>query len=208
MQSISQRVLADCQNCGTLFSTHFLSASFTPIRSAYASRVSLIAAFGCFGNLFPHQHLCALSSNRFRTHCCFKTSTKPIFVSSFPSTAFLKSSKSSGGTRRLEPFEGCVEAVASEAAILMQAAAAEGVKRVFWRLIGFKGMRGGSISVPFMCGDALTESVRVMGFQYEVEYGSIGSCGFSSFVSLDIGTGKGGFTHQDVELVARQIQDI
>ena len=167
-----------------------------------------MAAFACFGNLLP----LSVSRPAFiqwnTTHCCFKTSTKPILVSSFPSTAFLKSPKSSGGISRFGPFEGFIEAVASEAVILMPAAAAEGLRRVFWRSIGFKGIRGGSISVPFRYGDALTESVKAVGFQYEVEYGSIGSCGFSSFVSLDIRKGKGDLTHQDVELEARQVQDI
>ena len=90
----------------------------------------------------------------------------------------------------------------------MPVAPAEGVRRVFWRLIGFKGIRGGSISVPFTCGDALTESVKVVGFQYEIEYGSIGSCGFSSSVSLGVRTEGGDLTHQDVELKTGQIQDI
>ena len=52
LQSSYQVVLIDNQDWETLFSTHFFSASFDPIRSANVSRVSLRAAFGCFGNLF------------------------------------------------------------------------------------------------------------------------------------------------------------
>ena len=42
---------SDIQSRGTLLSTHFFSPSLAPIRSANVSRVSLMAAFGCFGNL-------------------------------------------------------------------------------------------------------------------------------------------------------------
>ena len=74
--------------------------------------------------------------------------------------------------------------VAFSSALLVPVAGAERLSRVFWRLIGFKGIRGGSISEPFTRGDAVTELVEILGFQYEVEYGSIGSCGFSFLVSL------------------------
>ena len=167
-----------------------------------------MAAFGCFGNLVPSSASLSTSIHEKNTHCCFKTSTKPSFVSSFPSTAFLNSSKNSGGIRRLGPFGGFIGAVASESAFLVPVAAVEGLRRVFWRLIGFKGMRGGSISVPFTCGDALTELVVVLGFQYEVEYGSIGSRGFSNIVSIGNKTCRKDLTHQNVKLKMRQIQDI
>lgn len=50
----------------------------------------------------------------------------------------------------------------------MPGAAVEGTTRVLWRLIGFKGIRGGSIGVP-NARDGLTEVANVLGFQYEVE---------------------------------------
>ena len=85
-------------------------------------------------------------------------------MSSFPSTAFLKSLKSSDGINRLGPFEGFMGALA-----FVLVAPFEGLRRVFWRSIGFKGIRGGSISVHFRCDDALAEMAEVMGLQYEVE---------------------------------------
>ena len=99
-------------------------------------------------------------------------------------------------------------AVASELAILMPVTAAERLSRVFWRLIGFKGIRGGSISVPFTFGDRFTKLVKALGVQYDVEYGSIGNCGFSSSVNPSKRTCEGGLTHQNVELEVREIQDI
>lgn len=60
-------------------------------------------------------------------------------------------------------------AIASEPACLMPVAADDGPRRVFWRLIGCKGIRGGSISVPVTCGDAFTILIEVLGAQYEVE---------------------------------------
>ena len=60
-------------------------------------------------------------------------------------------------------------AIASEPTDLMPMAAAEGSRRAFWRLIGFNGIRGGSINIPFTCGDAVTRFVEVVGCQYEVE---------------------------------------
>ena len=199
---------SDNQSRGTLLSTHFFSPSLAPIRSANVSRVSLIAAFGCFGNLCQSLASSSALSITQDTHCCFKTSTRPSFVSSFPSTAFLNSSKSSDEIRRLGPFEGFIGMVASDSAVLIPLAAVDELSRVFWRLIGFNGIRGGSINLPFTCGDAFTGLVEILGFQYEVEYGSIGNCGFSNSVSLGNRTYEGGRTHQDVELEVREIQDI
>lgn len=45
--------VVDNQYWETSFSTHFLSDSLAPMRSANVSRVSRIAALGCFGNLLP-----------------------------------------------------------------------------------------------------------------------------------------------------------
>ena len=99
-------------------------------------------------------------------------------------------------------------AVASDSAVFMPVTAADGLSSVFWRLIGFNGIRGGSINLPFTSGDAFTGLAEILGFQYEVEYGSIGSCGFSDSVSLGDRTYEGGRTHQDVKLEMREIQDI
>ena len=129
-------------------------------------------------------------------------------MSSFPSTAFLNSSKSSDEIRRLGPLEGFIGTVASDSAVLIPLTTADELSRVFWRLIGFNGIRGGSINLPFTSGDAFTGLVEIPGFQYEVEYGSIGSCGFSDSVSLGNRTCEGGRTHQDVKLEVRKIQDI
>ena len=151
-----------------------------------------MAAFGCFGNLFPSLASLPASSNN-NPYCCFRTSTKPSFVSSLPSTAFLNSSRRSGGIRRLGPVGAFMGAVASDdLATLTPVTATEGLGRMFWRLIGFNGIRGGSISVPFTCEDAFTGVVEALGFQYDVEYGSIGSCGFSRTVNLGNRTCKGG----------------
>ena len=76
---------------------------------------------------------------------------------------------SSDGIRRLGPFEGFIGALVLELAVFVLVAAVEELRSVFWRLIGFKGIRGGSISVPFTCGDASAKLVKVVGFQYEVE---------------------------------------
>lgn len=151
-----------------------------------------MAAFGCFGNLFPSLASLPASSNIY-PYCCFRTSTKPSFVSSLPSTALLNSSRSSGGIGRLGPFGALLGPVASDDFdTLTPVTATAGLSRMFWQLIGFNGIRGGSISVPFTCEDAFTGVVEALGFQYDVEYGSIGSCGFSRTVNLGNSTCKGG----------------
>ena len=99
-------------------------------------------------------------------------------------------------------------AVLSDSAAFMPLTAADELSSVFWRLIGFNGIRGGSRNLPFTSGDAFTGLVEILGFQYEVEYGSIGSCGFSVSVSLGNRTYGGGRTHQDVKLEVREIQYI
>lgn len=98
--------------------------------------------------------------------------------------------------------------VASDVAVFMPLIAVDELSRVFWRLIGFNGIRGGSINLPFTSGDVFMGLAEILGFQYEVEYGSIGSCGFSDSVSLVYRTYRGGRTHQDVKLEMREIQDI
>ena len=99
-------------------------------------------------------------------------------------------------------------AVASDSAVFMPLTAVDELSSVFWRLIGFNGIRGGSINLPFTSGDAFTGLVEILGFQYEVEYGSIGSCGFSDSVSFSNRMYERGRTHQNVKLEVREVQDI
>ena len=153
------------QSRGTLLNTHFFSPSLAPTRSANVSRVSLMAAFGCFGNLCRSLASSPPLSITKNAHCCFKTSTRPNFVSSFPSTAILNSSKSSDGIRRLGPLGGFMGAVASDSAVFMPLTAADEWSSVFWRLIGFNGIRGGSRNLPLTSGDAFTGLVEILGFQ-------------------------------------------
>ena len=60
-------------------------------------------------------------------------------------------------------------AVASDSTVFLPLAAADELSRVFCRLVGFNGIRGGSIKLPFTSGASFTEFVEILGFQYDVE---------------------------------------
>ena len=93
-------------------------------------------------------------------YCFFKISRIPILVISFPCTAFLNSFMSSGGRKRFGPLGGFIF---PEESVL---ASFEGEESfAFCRLIGLRGIRGGSKRVPCGLVDACRELLEVADSQ-------------------------------------------